>query len=153
MDYVELFSRLSSEVAIVAFYKKNGEFRTMLATRNINAAAIGYGYLGRKLGGHDARCNASNGNISVIDLIIGEARSFNISRVVDVTWLGNITTPDELEEATKVFREYTDNYKKATAGSGLFDNLETETTPEIKSISADDINKVFESNGNSNPII
>ena len=147
VNYTEVLNRLRVETAIVAFYKKNGNFRTMIATRNIGTAAIGNGYMGDALGRHSSRCNASNGNIAIVDLAIGETRSFNTERIVDLVWLGEITTPEELEKALINFRTYTDNYKQATLGSGLFEDDEVmlkERQDNIGEMSSEQINSMFE---------
>lgn len=127
LDYRELHSRLGQSTMIITFYKANGEIRPMLCTRNINTAAIGYGYLGNRLSSFSRKCNENNRNIGVIDLIIGDARCFKLDRLVDAHDLGEITTQEQLDAAVEKFKEYVDSYKASTAGSGLFDNIEVKT--------------------------
>ena len=105
MNYGEVYTRLSYEFAFVKFRKRNGDIRYMLATRNVSGAALEHGNLGGLLGGHDKRCNIKNGNMAVIDIIIGECRSFNIQRVLDIQWLGQVETQDEYDLALSMFIE------------------------------------------------
>lgn len=123
--YPEVFSRLSFETAIITFIKKNGEARVMLATRNLNTVNIQYGFKGQELGGHDKRCNINNGNVAVFDIILGEARSFSITRLVDIQWLGIISNKDELDATIEKFSNYRKEYEKTISNTGVFDNLTT----------------------------
>lgn len=109
--YSEVFGRLTFETATIIFIKKNGEIRTMLATRNLQTAAIYNGFMGRELGGHDTRCNINNGNLAVIDLMLGEARSFNIERVISVDYHGTILTQEELDNEVRKFIEFNSVYE------------------------------------------
>lgn len=127
LDYRELHSKLGKSTMIITFYKANGEIRPMLCTRNINTAAINYGYMGNRLSSFSRNCNERNRNIGVIDLIIGDARCFKMDRVVDANDLGEITTPEHFDRAVEIFRNYVEKYKEATAGTGLFDNIEIKT--------------------------
>ena len=92
-NYPEVYNRLNVELGIIIFMKKNGEVRVMLGTRNLNIASYAFAIEGQtvknSLAGHDNRCNIKNGNIAVMDVMIGEARSFNIERLVYITYLGN----------------------------------------------------------------
>lgn len=112
--YPEVFSRLTYETAIIIFLKKNGEVRSMLATRNLNTVAIKNGFQGGVLGGHDKKCNINNGNVAVYDLIKCDARSFNIDRLIDIEYLGEIKTDEEYEEAFAKFLEFKKKYDEQT---------------------------------------
>lgn len=112
--YADLYNKLEKETAIVTFLKKDGTTRVMLCTRNTLTAGFEYGYLGGLLSGHDRRCNTSNGNLATIDLVIGECRAFNISRVLDIEWLGVIEDPKLLEEAYEEYRSIKDEKQKLT---------------------------------------
>ena len=92
MTYPEVYSRLNFETAVFSFFKKDGQIRIMLGTRNLTTVGLEYGFQGAVLGGHDKRCNISNGNIAVYDLAIGDARSFSIDRLIDIQWAGVIGT-------------------------------------------------------------
>ena len=112
VSYSELFMRLGYEAAIIQFMKKNGDLRLMLATRNVDAIRQTFGFVGADLAGHDKRCNIKNGNMAVIDMELGEARSFSIDRVVYIEFLGEIDTSDKLNDIYKQFsavREKFDN--------------------------------------------
>ena len=113
MTYPEVYSRLCYETAFVVFLKKHGTIRLMLCTRNLNTVSLQYGFQGKALGGHDNRCNISNGNIAVFDLALGEARSFNIDRLVKIEFKGIVSTAEQLEEVTGEFLEFKAEYEKS----------------------------------------
>lgn len=134
LNYRELHSKLGQSTMIVTFYKANGELRPMLCTRNINTAALAYGYMGNRLSAFSARCTESNRNIGVIDLIIGEARCFKMDRVIDVHDLGEVVTMEQFDYVVAKFKEYVDAYKANTAGTGLFDNIDVKTQLGAESV-------------------
>ena len=115
-NYPEVFSRLTYETAIIIFMKKNGDIRLMLGTRNLRTVELHYGFQGAALGGHDNRCNINNGNIAVIDLMLGDARSFNIGRLVDIQYLGQVETNEQLEEAAETLENFRNNYNPPSNG-------------------------------------
>lgn len=104
MKYSEVFQKLTYELAIVEFEKKDGTTRIMLATRNIGIGELEHQRLIGALNGHDKRCNIKNGNMAVIDMVIGECRSFNIDRVIQIKWLGEVSNREEYDKAYEVFR-------------------------------------------------
>lgn len=112
MKYSEAFMQLTYETATIVFFKTNGEIRTMLATRNVSTAAIDHGFLGGMLSGHDNRCNIKNGNIAVIDLILGETRSFNIDRLISFESHGIVDTKEKMDEVRQQFKEFKTEYEK-----------------------------------------
>lgn len=99
-DYGNTYGRLLSEAAVIIFEKKDGTIRVMLSTRNIDIANLMWpdNNLEYLLAGFDRRCNRSNGNLAVIDVILGDCRSFNINRVIGIKWLGEVTR-DTLDAA------------------------------------------------------
>lgn len=105
-EYGEVYARLILETAIVVFKKANGKVRVMLCTRNTDTATMIWkeGNIGYSLYGFDKRCNRGNKNLAVVDLILGECRSFNTDRVLALKWYGEIKDGDELE---RVVDEYT----------------------------------------------
>lgn len=113
-SYSEVYNRLSTETCVVVFKKKDDTIRVMLATRNLITSGLDYGLLKGLLDGHDKRCNIRNGNVGVIDLTIGEGRAFNIDRVVDILWLGDIRTKEELEAAFDKFMEIKSAHERVT---------------------------------------
>lgn len=110
MNYSDVFLRLTYETASLVFIKKDGTIRTMLATRNINTARLNGDELTAQLAGHDNRCNINNGNIAVVDLSIGDVRSFNIDRLASIDWLGEVKTSDELDRVHAEFSEFESEY-------------------------------------------
>lgn len=112
MTYPEVYSKLCYETALIVFLKKNGEVRLMLGTRNLNTVALLYGFQGNVLGGHDTRCNINNGNVAVYDMIAGDARSFNIDRLLDIQFAGIITTKEQYDEVLNKFVKFKDDYEK-----------------------------------------
>lgn len=111
MKYAEVFSKLTYETATLIFMKKNGDIRIMLATRNLNTIGIQFGFQGGALGGHDNRCNINNGNMAIFDIVIGEARSFSIDRLVDIEYYGVVTTKEELEIIAQKYTDFKHNYE------------------------------------------
>lgn len=132
MEYTELYGRLNYELASVTFLKKDGSIRNMLCTRNIQIASVVYSYLGYELGGHDSRCNIKNGNIAVIDMVLGEARSFNISRVIDVHFFGTIHSMDEYNKALSEYVEFKERYEGEMSKSVEADPLGSIAGDEAK---------------------
>ena len=123
-SYPEVFSRLTYETAFLIFMKKNGEVRLMLATRNLGTIGIQYGFQGKALGGHDNRCNINNGNVAVFDLILGEARSFHIDRLIDIQYQGIINDNNELESVAEKFNTFKSEYEKTQPTEINMDMLE-----------------------------
>lgn len=113
MDYAEVYRRLSYETAVITFLKKDGTVRIMLGTRNLNTVDLKYGFQGPVLGGHDRRCNINNGNMAVFDLAIGDARSFSISRVLDIQWAGMVDTIEKYDEVFNNYVEYKNKYESS----------------------------------------
>lgn len=111
--YSEIFGRLTFDTATVLFIKKDGTIRCMLATRNMSTVAIEFGRLNGLLDGHDKRCNIHNGNISVMDLDLGEPRSFNVDRLVTIGWYGEIDSLEKLEQVKKKHHEFEEKYNAA----------------------------------------
>lgn len=112
MTYPEVYSKLCYETALIVFLKKNGEVRIMLGTRNLNTVSLLYGFQGNVLGGHDNRCHINNGNVAVFDMIAGDARSFNIERLLDIQWAGVINTKEEYDAVLNNFVKFKEEYEK-----------------------------------------
>lgn len=99
LEYGQVYSHLNFGVAIVVFFKKNGELRTMLASRSPQYAAVaGCSDKMAILGHRDKTFNRESGNIAVLDLIKQDARAFNIGRVVYYE-PQEVRTADELDKA------------------------------------------------------
>jgi hypothetical protein len=127
MDYAEVFRRLSYETAVVTFLKKDGTVRIMLGTRNLNTVSLVYGFQGPVLGGHDKRCNINNGNVAIFDLAIGDARTFSISRVLDIQWAGMVDTKEKYDEVFQNYLRYKEEYEKNKPTTVDFDSINTGT--------------------------
>lgn len=112
MTYPEVFSRLTYETAAIVFLKKDGTVRIMLGTRNMETISLIHGFQGQKLGGHDNRCNINNGNLAVFDMIIGDARSFNIDRLLDIQFAGIINKREQYDNVLQNFVKYKEDYEK-----------------------------------------
>lgn len=112
MNYAEVFSKLTYETAAIVFLKKDGTVRIMLGTRNLNTVNLLYGFQGQVLGGHDNRCNIKNGNLAVYDMIVGDARSFNIDRLLDIQYAGVINTKEEYDNVLANFIKFKEEYEK-----------------------------------------
>lgn len=83
LEYGQVYTQLNFGVAIVVFFKKNGELRTMLASRSPQYAAVaGCSDKMAILSYRDKTFNRESGNIAVLDLIKQDARAFNVGRVV-----------------------------------------------------------------------
>ena len=124
MKYEDLYSRLCNNAMIVVFLKKNAELRVMLCTRDLMKATVSTQKPGMLLQAHDRICNMSNGNIAVIDLELGEPRSFNIERVV-VAQETDVSTQEAWEKSLRdlynVREHYKEKYQKVTGNiNGIF---------------------------------
>lgn len=111
MDYAEIFRNLTYQTAIIVFIKRNGNIRVMLGTRNLKTVELEYGFRGMELGGHDNRCNINNGNMAVFDMIIGEARSFSVNRLVSIHYVGEITDTDTLNKVVEDYIKFKNEYE------------------------------------------
>lgn len=108
LNYGEILYRLSEELALISFRKKDNTIRTLLCTRSVRLLekfTSNAECMVACLNGHDKRCNISNGNISAIDMIIEEPRSFNIERVLELNWLGKLESQEEFNAAVELQRE------------------------------------------------
>lgn len=123
-SYPEVYGRLNFETAAIVFLKKDGTVRLMLGTRNMRTIEINHGFQGKALGGHDNRCNINNGNIAVFDLIMGEARSFNIERLQSIYYMGELETAEQLDKAAEEFQEFKVNYEASMPSALDMDMLD-----------------------------
>lgn len=110
-EYTEVYRGITYDTAILIFMKKNGDIRIMLGTRNLKTVELKYGFQGRALGGHDNRCNINNGNIAVFDMMLGETRSFNISRLIHFQPIGLIDSNEKLDEASEIYSDFKEKYE------------------------------------------
>lgn len=126
--YKEVYGRLLTETATIVFIKADGTIRTMLSTKNMRTTEV-FGYdrplMTANMNSHDKRCSISNDNISVIDLIIGEGRSFNIQRLVSIHWYGEVETKERADEVYKDFKEFNAKYKESRPTEVSMDDLQS----------------------------
>lgn len=107
-DYPQVYTRLNTEVATVVFVKKNGDIRIMFATRSRSIAGLLHEnaeQLRVWVASRDNNSNIRNGNIAVIDLVLGQVRQFNIERVVCIEFDGDIKTKEELDRAFETYEK------------------------------------------------
>ena len=130
MKYGEVFGRLTYELAAIVFLKKDGKIRVMLGTRNLRTAELEYGFLGQQLGGRDRNCNIDNGNIALIDMVIGEVRSFNIERLLSIDFLGEVRSKEEYDRVYKDFIEFKEEYEASKPMELTMDTFDIKTQQE-----------------------
>jgi hypothetical protein len=118
----------------LTFLKKDGTVRIMLGTRNLNTISILYGFQGGILGGHDKRCNINNGNLAVYDLVIGDARSFSIDRLLDIQWAGIVESKEQYDIVFDKYMEYKKNYEESQPKSIDFDSISTDTKEDTSGV-------------------
>ena len=112
VEYTSLYRTLGINTLLVVFLKKDASIRIMLATRNRRTIELCSEANLQQLDGHDKRCGIENGNIAVYDLVIDEARSFNINRVISVTDIGEIRTEQQLDNAVQQYKMFKEEYEK-----------------------------------------
>lgn len=110
MKYIDLYSRLQYETAIIIFYKRDNSIRVMLGTRCYDTLKAAHNIEGDILYVRDNKCNVRNGNLALIDLEIPDARSFNIDRLVSVQFLGEIKTKEQFDNILSQFNNFKVNY-------------------------------------------
>ena len=122
--YPEVFSKLTYETAYLIFLKKDGSIRLMLATMNLSKFSLSWGFQGKALGGHDNRCNINNGNVAVFDLLLGDARSFSIDRLVSIEYMGIVDSIERLNEVADSFLKFKEEYEKTQPMTMTMDMLD-----------------------------
>lgn len=105
--YSDLYNFLSEHTVLVVFLKKDGHPRCMLCTRCSATMRLCYEDRIPAFKGHDKRCSIDNGNIGVLDLMIGEPRSFNVDRILNIYDCGIISEFCDLQNKM----EYTTNFE------------------------------------------
>ena len=125
--YRSIFSDLEDSVNILIFFKKDGTLRIMLATRDILTAGLCLGdSLAGKLNSHSNRCNINNNNIAVIDLLVGDVRSFNVDRLIRHVYLGQCATMEQFDKYCEVFNKISKMFESIDTVITL-DNLDIDT--------------------------
>lgn len=136
-EYTSIYREITSNAGIFIFMKKDNTIRVMLGTRNIDIAKIKFGWIPGELNKMESRCNRDNGNLAVIDLVIGEGRCFNMGRLIWYKPIGVIRNEQEFNEVLKEFVEFTKNYSKIapdfiTTGLSDLAELQAKTDESIK---------------------
>jgi hypothetical protein len=109
-SYTELYKKLTYEAMVIIFLKKDGTVRVMLGTRNLDIAKVKFGWINSELSKMDKRCSVDNGNVGIIDLILGEGRCFNVNRLIWVKSLGVVTDEAQYDKMIQYFAEFTNDY-------------------------------------------
>lgn len=111
-EYTSIYREMTYGAGIFIFMKKDNTVRVMLGTRNLDIAKIKFGWIANELSKMENRCNRSNGNLAVIDLVIGEGRCFNMGRLIWYRNLGNIESEDKFNEVLRNFGLFANDYMK-----------------------------------------
>ena len=113
-EYGNTWGRLILETALIAFIKANGNARLMLCTRNLDTCEFMWKdkEFQYELTGFDGRCSRNNGNIAVVDLAIGECRSFNIDRVIASKRFGESNSESGMEKAIEEYEKMKEDLEK-----------------------------------------
>lgn len=154
--YGEAYGRLSAEIATIIFIKRDGTIRSMLATRNLQVVRLLFEGIGNILLGHDKRCNIGNGNLAVVDLLLGEPRQFNIERIVSITWHGEANTLNDIQRIVEEHTRFKQAYDEALSrvqeaqpeDIDIPETSDTSTT-DVSSVSTEDNEAVLLFNGKS----
>ena len=113
-EYVQMMHDLTYNLMLIIFVKKNGEERVMLATRNRDIYRMEYGDTYNAMNGMDNKCSIQNGNIACIDMVIGEARMFNMYRVLQSYIIGEPKNNAEYSAMFDRFMTFKEKYTPIT---------------------------------------
>lgn len=119
-SYSDLYMFMSTHTVLVVFLKKDGHPRCMLCTRSSATMRLCYEDRIPAFKGHDKRCSIDNGNLGVMDLMIGEPRSFNVNRICNIYDCGEINTFKELESKMEYTRSFEEEYNKQFGGDDKY---------------------------------
>lgn len=91
--YAQMLECVGTYTVVVKFKKKDGTTRVLMGTRNkVTVMQLCNKDLSGMLAGFDKRCNIENYNIPVVDLALGEVRTFCIDRLEAYQVLGFINS-------------------------------------------------------------
>lgn len=91
--YAQMLECVGTYTVVVEFKKKDGTTRVLMGTRNkVTVMQLCNKDLSGMLAGFDKRCNIGNYNIPVVDLALGEVRTFCIDRLEAYQVLGFINS-------------------------------------------------------------
>lgn len=132
--YGQMLEALDSVTILIKFEKVNGEKRVMLCTRNkMTIQQLCQKDFSGMLAGMGKRCNIGNHNIPVVDLVLGEARTFSVARLEAYQVLGVITS-ENAEAAFTYYNEVVDKLEEE-----LKKEMEEKTGKSGKDISLIDL--------------
>lgn len=114
--YCNLLQALEFQTVVVKFQKKDGSTRVMLGTRNkMTVQQICNTDLSGMLLGFDKKANIENRNIPVVDLALGEVRTFCVSRLEGYQLLGiisNVNSEAAFEYYNQILEDVESQIKK-----------------------------------------
>lgn len=110
--YSSLLQALETVTIVVKFIKKDGSVRVLMGTRNkMTIQQICNVDLTGMLAGFDKKANIGNKNIPVVDLALGEVRTFCVSRLEGYQILGIVTTQNS-EAAFEYYNQVVEDVEK-----------------------------------------
>ena len=111
--YNKIFNMLNFNVCCVIFFKRNGELRFLFGTRDTDVIRMGKDVEDKiKMMNHyDTKCNISSGTISVFDIVLGEVRSFQIDRLIEIINFGEVKSIEKLGEVYKKYKSLKEGYE------------------------------------------
>lgn len=110
--YLSLLQALETVTIVVKFIKKDGSTRVLIGTRNkMTVKYLCNTDLSGKLAGFDKKANITNRNIPVVDLALGDVRTFSVSRLEGYQILGIITTQNS-EAAFEYYNQVLEDVEK-----------------------------------------
>lgn len=78
-------SYLEDGICLIVFQKKDNSARVMLATKDMSECKEWEAETAlQMLGGRSRNCTIQNGNIAIVDLLLGEVRSFCVDRLITI---------------------------------------------------------------------
>ena len=111
--YLQLKNTLEQQSIIVSFKKKNGDVRVMLGTRNMTTCEkICNRDLTKMLFGFDKKNTAATLNIPVVDLALGEVRTFNVERMLGYQLIGVLDNDEVINKAFGYYEQVSDFVNK-----------------------------------------
>lgn len=125
MTYKQIVRKITESTCIIIFFKKNGDLRCMLGTRNTAMAADIAGFFSSKIQEYDNRHTEKTGSIAVIDLEKKEMRAFRIEYVVEIIDLGDIRDDGVYDGAMADIYNYRAKYEEAVR-EHMFDIVESD---------------------------
>lgn len=146
MTFSDCYVKLGRSLCLLIFLKRNGEPRCMLATRHLSMASRYRGFFGGEISMIDKRNEKNKGVLAVIDMEIGETRSFNSDRVISLIEITEPETKEEFIEFVSRFHSFKESYLADIWGvdrSTSLDDLDDDTTAEKDTEDLELANRLF----------